>query len=84
MTELKKDLLSRDYSPRIVDQAFEKARKIPRSEAIKRVEKVKNEREILAVEYHPLLPSVSKTVRKHWDVMTSQIKLSRGLFKCYL
>ena len=51
-----------------------------RAEAIKRVEKVKNEREILAVEYHPLLPSVTKTVRKHWEVMTSQNKALKRAF----
>ena len=37
--ELKNLLLSRDYKPRLIDSAIERARNVPRSEALKRVSK---------------------------------------------
>ena len=44
LQELKAMLLSRDYRKNIVDAALEKAMSIPRTEALKKVEKTKNER----------------------------------------
>ena len=57
LEELKQMLVERDYKKGIVDAAINKARAIPRTEALKRV--VKNEsngRQVLVVTYHPSLP----------------------------
>ena len=37
---------------------------------MEKVTKKKNDRVILAVKYHPKLPSVSKILVKHWKTMT--------------
>jgi hypothetical protein len=53
--------------------AIEKARKIPRHEALKKVEKAKtSQRTVFGVLYDPRLPSITSIVRKHWRSMTNQ------------
>ena len=72
LSELKTDLLSRGYYSKIIDTAFNKARLIPRSEALKKVPKKKNEREVFVCTFNPALPSIKTIVQKHWSVMTGQ------------
>ena len=72
LEELRQDLLSRHYPAKIIQDAFERVKLIPRAEALKKVEKKTSDREPLVVTYHPSLISVSQTVKKHWQVMTSQ------------
>ena len=69
LTNLKQDLINRNYHNKIIDDAFEKVRKIPRKQALKKVEKKSNERSVFVVTYHPALPSVSNVLKKHWNVM---------------
>ena len=80
LQELKMDLISRRYKAKIIDQAFARVRAIPRKEALKKVVKKSTDRVILALEYHPLLPSVSKLVKKYWRVMVSQ---NRALLRAF-
>ena len=71
LEELKNLLISREYKPGIIDAAIMRAKAIPRSEAIKRVERKTNtNRVVFAVKYDPRLPSVTNIVRKHWRTMT--------------
>ena len=67
--ELKEMLLSRNYPKRIVNAAIEKARQIPRLEALKKVIRKKNDRVIFTVTYHPALPSKAGIIVKHWRSM---------------
>ena len=69
LEELKQDLISRDYHPKIINEAFEKIRKIDRKKALEKVEKVKDQKTPFVTKFHPSLPSISKIVRKHWQVM---------------
>ena len=55
---------------RIIENAFKKVREIPREQALKKVEKKSSERPVLAIQYHPALPSVANVVNRHWQVMT--------------
>ena len=64
-------LLTRDDKASIVDAAINRAKAIPRSEAIKKVAKKINERPILVVPYDPRLPAISAIVKKHWRTMTT-------------
>ena len=58
-SELKDLLLSRDYKPKVIDSAIQKARNIPREEALKRVNKSKSsERPVFVIQYDPRLPSI--------------------------
>ena len=77
---LRQHLLSRSYPPKVIDLAFEKVKKIPRSIALERVEKKKTNRTPFVVTYHPAQPSVTSIVRQHWKVMTDQ---SEYLKRCF-
>ena len=70
LEELKVMLLSRNYRKNIVNAAIDKALNTPRIEALKKVVKNKTDRVIFAVTYHPMLPSISTILAKHWKSMT--------------
>ena len=67
----------------MIDAAIRKARAIPRSEALKRVDQPSqpHERPVFAVTWDPRLPSLSKTQLKHWRSMKSQDKYLGEVFK---
>ena len=75
MEELKQMLIHRKYNKNIVEAAIAKAKSLERSEALKRVEKPKNERVVMVVKHHPALPSFSAILRKHWTTMTKEKRL---------
>jgi hypothetical protein len=66
-------LLSRKYNKNVVKDALEKALQTERADALQKVTKKKTDRVILAVKYHPKLPSVSKIIVKHWKTMTRDL-----------
>ena len=69
-SELKSMLLARGYSAGIINAAIEKAKKIPRFEALKKVVGSKEtERPVLVIHYDPRLPSVSQIIMKHYRTM---------------
>ena len=80
LEELRQDLLLRSYKHKIIEDAFKRIMQIERSEAIKRVNKVKKDNTVLATTYHPFMPPISKIVRKHWNVM---IKEAPSMKKCF-
>jgi hypothetical protein len=59
-------LLSRGYSKNIVKETTMKALSLNRTEILKKVTKTKKDRVVLAVTYHPKLPSVSSIMSKHY------------------
>ena len=70
LSELKEMLISRDYKKNLINSAIEKALKIPRSEAIKKVIRdSKGDRVVFSIRYDPRLPSITKIVRKHHRTM---------------
>ena len=68
--ELRTMLISRDYNINIVNAAIERASKLDRNEVLKKVIKLKTDRAVFAITYNPRLPSITKTVTKHWHTMT--------------
>ena len=68
--ELETMLISRDYPKNVIKAAIDRASKIDRKEALKRVVKNKNDRPIFAVTYHPALPGLSGMIQKQWKSMT--------------
>ena len=74
--ELKDMLLSRDYSSNIINAAIERARNIPRLEALKKVVKSKtSERPVFVIHYDPRLPNVNSIINRHYRVMVQDQKL---------
>ena len=68
---MRQDLISRNYNPKIIEQAFQKVKKVERIKALERVERVKEKKTPLVTKFHPNLPSLSKIIRKHWGVMVN-------------
>ena len=77
LSELKTLLISRDYREKSVEDAISRVLKVSRMEAIKKVEKVKNERPVFVLTYNPALPSVSQSLQKHWRVMMTDPYLKK-------
>ena len=81
LKELKDQLLERKYNEGMVDRAIEKARKVPRSAALKKVPKnKKSERPVFPVVYDPRLPQVTSILTKHWRSMVSRNKHLEEVF----
>ena len=81
LEELKQLLLSRNYRNNIINVAIEKAKNIPRVEALKKVEKAKaTHRPVFVVQYDPRLPSITSIVRRHWRSMVNQDPQMRDIF----
>ena len=81
MKELKELLLDRDYPETMVDSALEKAKKVPRKAALKKV--IKNnqtKRPVFALTYDPRLPSITNLQTKHWRSMVSRDKYLENVF----
>ena len=70
LSELKQLLLDRDYKVKVIDAAIEKAKNIPRKEALKRVTRTTTDRPVFPVTHHPALPSIPKIINKHYRTMT--------------
>ena len=68
-SELRELLLSRNYSPSVIDDAISRASRVKRTDALKRVTKQTSDRVVFALDYHPALPSISSIVKRHWSVM---------------
>ena len=74
--ELKDLLLSREYKPSFIDSAIEKARNVPRREALKKVTKEKqSDRPVFVIHYDPRLPSIPAIIKKHWRSMIQDPRL---------
>ena len=69
LEELKNLLLSRDYHPKVVNAAIERALKVPRETALKKVEAASTERVVFVTDFHPALPSISSILCKSWRIM---------------
>jgi hypothetical protein len=81
LEELKEMLLSRNYPINLIDRAIEKARKVPRLLALKKVEKKKQtKRPVFAVTFDPRLPAIDTISAKHWRAMTSQDQYLKEVF----
>ena len=77
LLELKEMLLGRDYRPGVIDSAIQRAKLIPRKEALKKVPTKVNDRVIFTLEFNPQLPSVSAIVKSAWRVMTFDPKMKK-------
>ena len=76
LSELKEMLLSREYHRNVVNTVINKAMKIPRSDALKRVVREKStDRVVFVVTYDPRLPSIPKIVSKHWRTMVQDPRM---------
>ena len=75
-SELKDLLLSRDYKPAIIDSSIDRARKVPRFEALKKVSKENlTKRPVFAIQFDPRLPSIPAILKRHWRTMTQDPRL---------
>ena len=54
---------------------------VDRLDAIKRVSRTKEDKTVLVTTFHPLMPSVSKIMKKHWKVMVDNSAEMKNVFK---
>jgi len=80
LEELKNMLLSRQYKTKVIDEALEKVKRIPRQEALKKKERNDNGRPTFVLTYKPQLPSVAQIMHKHWKALTFQDEEMMDLF----
>jgi len=71
LTELKNVLLTRKYGRKVIDQAFERARKIPRQEALKKVQRQNHSegKVTFVIPFDPRLPKISKITQNQFALM---------------
>ena len=82
LSELKELLLARQYPEQLIDAAQNKARKIPRKIALRKViKKITQNRPIFCLKYDPRLPSIQAIQSKHWRSMTTQNQYLKEVFK---
>ena len=71
-------LLDRDYKSGIIDAAINRAKAIPRVEALKKVVRPKTtNRPVFVVRFDRRLPSVTQITRRHWRTMISDLYLAK-------
>ena len=71
LDELKNMLIERGYKTKIIDAAIEKAKKVTRHEALKRVVRTKStDRPVFVATHDPRLPSLPKILKKHHKILT--------------
>ena len=76
LNDLKEIVMSRDYHRNEVNTAINKAMKILRGEALRRVVRDKStDRVCFVVTYDPRLPSITKIEGKHWRTMVQEPRL---------
>ena len=74
--ELRDLLLARDYRHKIIESAIQKARNIPRPEALRSVTREKTTtRPVFVINFDPRLPSIPTIVKKHWRTMVQDPRL---------
>ena len=61
--------------------AVDKARRIPRKEALTKVEKKNGQhRPVFVIQYDPRLPSITDITRKHWRSMVNRDPMMQETF----
>ena len=79
--ELKEMLIDRDYKPRLITAAIDRARSVSREEALKKVVRQKSsDRPVLVIQFDPRMPSLPRIVQKHWRSMISADPYLRQVF----
>lgn len=66
--ELSLNLRSRGYTEDILQEAFKRLEKVTREEALKKVIRNKEQKLVFAVTFDPRLPSISKILKKHYEI----------------
>ena len=81
LQELKDLLLAMNYKNNLINAAIEKAVKIPRAEAIKKVIRKKDpDRVVFSIMYDPRLPSISHILQKHYRTMVASDPKLKEIF----
>ena len=64
--ELRNLLIARNYRPKLIDSVIQKARKIPRTEALERLySQQTTSRPVFVMSFDPRLPSIPAIVKWH-------------------
>ena len=82
LDQLKTALKERGYPDRVIDPAINRALKIPRPQALRKIHRDKNiKRPVFAVKFDPRMPSIGPITNKHWRAMIVQDEHLKNVFK---
>ena len=56
LEELRSDLISRSYNPKVIHDAFQRVLQVPRELVLQKVQRAENTREVFSTKFHPSLP----------------------------
>ena len=71
LDELKKNLLTRSYSVKVINQAFQKLSNISRNDALKKVVRKTDNRVTLALTYDPRISKPNLILKKHYEIASN-------------
>ena len=74
-------LISRQYSARMIDNAFDRLREIQRSVALQKVQRIANKKLTVVFPYDPRMKSVSATVNQQIKHMCDQDSKLKSVFR---
>ena len=79
LTEMCSELMARGNKQRSVLDSFDKVRKIPRAEAIKKVTRDRefSDRARFVIKFDPRLPDIRSILKGAWSVMTEDKEMKR-------
>ena len=81
--ELTIDLKSRGYKEQILKAAFNRLEKVTRSEALVKANRKRGDNRIVfPITYDPRLPSISKSLHKHYDLAKKDPKFVKAIPVC--
>jgi hypothetical protein len=75
LQEWSRMILSRNYNKNVVKNTVEKVKEMERAPALNKAAKNTNKRVVLALKYHPKLPSVTQIIRKYRRNLTNDHKM---------
>ena len=81
LEELRSDLISRSYNPKVIHDAFQRVLQVPREVALQKVQRAENTREVFSTKFHPSLPSLSKIIHKHHAYM---VESDKEMGRCFM
>jgi hypothetical protein len=66
----KTNVIKKKLQQNVVQAVIDKASNLNRLDILKKADKAKTNRVVLALTYHPKLPSVSNIIKKHWRTLS--------------
>lgn len=78
LKDLECQLLSRQYPKKVIKSAFDRINKVTRTDALKKVVKVKAKKLVFALTYDPRIKHVELAIKKHFEVAHRDVNFKKA------